>query len=159
MTHHFLKVWRVDGTSPPNAVPFSPHYRVPVGDTLEEQAQHAAESVAVEESKKHELLWPVEFRVLSAEGQLLVARVDRVTRPVYTAIAVAEVEPMGPTVHVLWHGQVACQDVRLAGSPSSWPEWQVWMSLLEFSVGSVPHTSVCEECWKAAPALVKELAR
>jgi hypothetical protein len=159
MTQPLLKVWRVDDTSSPNAVPFSRHYRVPVGSTLEDQARHAAESVALEESKKHELLWPAEFRVLSTDGQLRVVWVDRVTKPTYEATVVEELEPMDPLIHVLWQGKTACQDVRLMGYPQGWPQWQVWMSLLEFSMGSTPTVPKCEECWKAAPELVKEFLR
>ena len=112
--------------------------------------RRAAEGVALEET---EAAWPIDYRVLGADGRLWSVRVDRVTRPTCVAVAIAEL-PLVPATHILWHGRVACQDVRLGSTPSRWPEGQRWMSLAESTEGPVP-SDRCEMCWSRAPALLE----
>jgi hypothetical protein len=76
-----------------------------------------------------------------------------VTRPTCVAVAIAELA-LSPAVHVLWHGRVVCEDVRLARTPSRWPEGQRWMSLTEFAAGQAPEDR-CEACWTRAPTLLE----
>jgi hypothetical protein len=148
-----FKIWRADADAP-NA----PHNSVTLGaggDNDEARVRRAAEMAAGLDAKRNEQVWPVDYRVLDGEGRLWSVRVDLVTRPTYVAVLALELPPLPPVVHVFWHGQVACEDVRLAGAPSSWPKDQLWMSLLEFADGSVPHGDRCEACWRRAPALVQ----
>jgi hypothetical protein len=89
--------------------------------------------------------------VLDDDNRIWHVRVDRVMRPSYVVLAVEEAPPMLPAVHVLWQGRVACEDARLMGVPSSWPEGQRWMSLTEFAIGHEPHGPYCALCWQRAP--------
>jgi hypothetical protein len=137
-----LRVWREGATE-----------RVvlqPGGRSEEDRVRRAAEGVALEET---EAAWPIDYRVLGADGRLWSVRIDRVTRPTCVAVSIAEL-PLVPATHILWHGRVACQDVRLGSTPSRWPEGQRWMSLTESTEGPVP-SDRCEACLALAPALLE----
>ena len=145
-------IWHADGDAPDVA---RRSITIGVGGADDEaRVRRAAELAAVEDADAIDREWPTDYRVLDDAGRLWSVRVDRVTRPTYAAVDVLEMPPMLPAVHVLWQGQVACEDARLAGVPSTWPEGQRWMSLTEFAAGSDPVDDArCEVCWRRAPAL------
>lgn len=146
-----FQIWHADSDAP-NVARHSFSLGTTGGDA-ETRARRAAELAANLDADVLRHAWPTNYCVLDAEGRLWRVLVDRVTRPSYTAIEVEEAAPMPPAVHVLWHGKVACEDARLAGVPSSWPEGQCWMSLLEFSAGHEPAGPYCPLCWRQAPEL------
>jgi hypothetical protein len=153
MTPHVYKIWRANA-----AAPNAPHDSIildALGDN-ESRVRRAAEMAASSDTSRTSQVWPADYCVLDGDGRLWTIRVDLVTRPTCVAIAAMALPPMPPAVHVFWHGKVACEDVRLAGVPSSWPKDQLWMSLLEFADGSVPNGDRCEACWRRAPTLSKE---
>lgn len=156
MRPYIFRVWHAD-----SAAPNDPRCSTTLGaDGTDEEARvrQAAEKVAALDADQTSA-WPTEYRVLDVDtGRLWKVRVDCVTRPTYGAIACEEEPPMLPAVHVLWHGKVACADVRLGGIPSSWPEGQCWMSLGEFSAGHDPMGIRCDLCWERAVALVERNA-
>ena len=151
---NIFKIWQADVVAP-NA----PHDSITIGvdgEDGESRVRRAAEMAASNDANRSSQVWPVDYRVLDGDGRLWSVRVELITRPTYVAVSVLELPPMPPAVHVFWHGKVACEDVRLAGVPSSWPAGQRWMSLLEFADGSVPDGDCCAACWRRAPALIKE---
>lgn len=123
------------------------------GHGEEHRVRRAAETAALEEDAL--VSWPIDYRVLGADGRLWSVRVDRVTQPSYVAVAAAEL-PLPPATHVLWHGKVVCDDVRLNHvAPSRWPKGHRWMSLAEFVEGKMPDDR-CEACWKRAPVIAEK---
>ena len=153
-----FRIWHADADAP-NVARHSLSLGTS-GDDVETRVRRAAELVANLDADVLLHAWPTTYCVLDAEGRLWRVLVDRVTRPSYTAIEVEEEPPMLPAVHVLWQGQVACEDARLTGVPATWPEGQQWMSLTEFSTGADPIGIRCEVCWRRAPgALVEKRSR
>ena len=154
MASHIYKIWRAN-----NDAPNAPRDSIALdvgGDDHEACVRRAAEMAAGLDTKRNVQLWPVDYRVLDDEGRLWSVHVDLVTRPTYVAVAALELPPLPPIVHVLWHGKVVCEDIRLAGVPSSWPQGQCWISLIEFAEGSDPDGDCCGACWRRAPAFILE---
>ena len=152
-----FRIWHADADAPMVA-----RHSISLGTAgvdVETRVRRAAELAANLDADALLRAWPTTYCVLDGDGHLWHVLVDRVTRPSYVAISVEETQPMMPAVHILWHGDVACEDVRLAGAPSSWPEGQRWMSLSEFGLGHDPDGIRCEACWERAPALVERMSR
>jgi len=103
--------------------------------------------------------WPVTYCARDGvTGQIWKVRIDRVMQPAFVALDAIEI-PMPPTVHVLWGGDVLCEDPRLRRLkvPGNWPEGQRWISLKDVAGGVQAPVDRCEKCWAKAPAIVAEL--
>jgi hypothetical protein len=152
-----FQIWHADADEP-NVARHSLSLGT-TGDDVETRVRRAAELAANLDADVLLHAWPTTYCVLDGEGRLWRVLVDRVTRPSYTSIEIEEAQPMMPAVHVLWQGQAACEDARLASIPARWPEGQQWMSLSEFALGHEPSGIRCEACWRRAPALVGKMPR
>ena len=76
-----------------------------------------------------------------------------VPQPSFVALLAREV-PMPTAVHVLWGGNVLCEDRRLRDVPGNWPKDQRWISLQDVANGVEAPADRCEACWTKAPDLV-----
>ena len=101
--------------------------------------------------------WQASYRVRDGvTGQIWDVTVGVVQQPSFVAIAVSKV-PMIAATHVLWGGNVLCEDLRLRGVPAEWPKGQRWASLKEVADGLEAPPDRCEACWTTAPGLVEGL--
>ena len=140
-----FEVWPKDGTDADARTFLAP------------TAQRAAEKCAREDWLAGATTWPTSYGVRSRyTGQLWVVDVILATQPSFIAIDAREV-PMPPATHVLWGGNVLCEDQRLRGVPRDWPEGQRWISLQDVADGVTAPCDPCDLCWDKAPGFVAEL--
>lgn len=121
-------------------------------------AKQAAEQWAREEARQ-DPSWqaPVMYRVRDGvTGQIWDVIVGLVHEPSFVALDTREVK-MRPATHVLWGGNVLCEDLRLRYVPREWPEGQRWISLKDVADGEPRPTDGCVKCWDKAPVLVEGL--
>lgn len=138
-------VWRQEGSDPTVHVVSAP------------SAKHAAEHRAAVDRQDPSWIAPAIYRVRDgATGQVWDVTVDLVQVPSLVAIDTREVA-MLPATHVLWGGNVLCEDPRLRFVPRNWPTGQRWISLQEVADGSARPNDGCDACWTKAPKLVEGL--
>lgn len=139
-------VWRNDQSDADARFYNAPHPRV------------AAEQRARDDSGD-DVVWPVAYCVRSnVTGTIWSVRVGFVAEPSYVAIGMDEV--MMPATHVLWHGHVLCEDLRVRGVPAEWQIGQTWASLRDVADGiaCVPGER-CEACWHRAALVIRDELR
>ena len=119
-------------------------------------ARHAAECRA-RDDYQGDPSWQASYRVRDGvTGQIWDVTVGVVQQPSFVAVAASKV-PMIAATHVLWGGNVLCEDLRLRGVPRDWPDGQRWASLKEVADGLEAPPDRCEACWTKAPGLVEGL--
>jgi hypothetical protein len=126
------------------------------GSTAEEaarqRAHHDYKTVAFQD-------WPITYCARNnVTGQIWTVLVDVEMQPAFVACEAHEV-PMPPAVHVLWGGNLLCENrqLRTLGAPGNWPKGQRWISLKDVADGAEAPPDRCEACWTKAPGLVAGL--
>ena len=120
-------------------------------------AQQAAEQQAREDQQDPSWQSPTTYRVRDGvTGRIWDVTVGLVQEPSFVALDTLEVE-MSPATHVLWGGNVLCEDLRLRHVPRDWPDDQRWISLKDVADGADVPPNPCEACWTKAPTIVEEL--
>lgn len=123
-------------------------------------AQQAAEQRAREEHQE-DPSWqaPATYRVRDGTtGRIWDVIVGLVHEPSFVALDTCEVK-MPAATHVLWGGNVLCEDLRLRHVPRDWPEGQRWISLKDVADGAARPDDGCGTCWDKAPGLVEGLLK
>lgn len=121
-------------------------------------ARQAAEKRAREDYSR-DPSWQEAYTVRDgATGDVWSVHVVVVQQPSFVAIAASE-ELMPPATHVLWGGNVLCEDLRLRSVPRDWPDGQRWISLADVADGTPDPSDGCATCWAKAPGLIDGLRK
>lgn len=122
-------------------------------------AKQAAERCARDDYSR-DPSWQSDHRVYSvldgSTGRRWTVTISVVQQPSFVAVGARE-QPMTPSTHVMWHGRVICEDLRLRGVPAGWPVGQRWISLKDVVDGAAAPPDRCEACWTKAPGRIEEL--
>ena len=138
-------VWRQDGLD------------TAAHDVRASNAKQAAEQRAREDYQDPSWQSPATYRVRDGQtGQLWDVTVGLVQEPSFVALDTLEIE-MSPSTHVLWGGNVLCEDLRLRHVPRNWPADQRWISLRDVADGTPRPDESCEACWTKALKLIDNL--